>query len=248
MICRQNTPRKFFTHLTSDTIRAYASCTLSEILFRPKNSILPRKKNMEYVTSSNKIAQERKHIQIWFLETVFRQTSKGYRRHVYLLPAKTTYYTYSFSYFILFVVYLYTFVHRIPQGTIMKISSIIRWRSISMRAGPAFLQFDWSKASLSMDLPVFVYSHTKTGFKFFQDREDMGSLFLCLELCLQIFDFKPRRENLTGLCFVQTEVCQGLLIIEIVICIHYFIVSSLRGWVMQLGLLYFVFLYLSVNM
>ena len=47
-----------------------------------------------------------------------------------------------------------------------------------MRAGPAFLQFDWSKAGLSMDLPVFVYSHTKTGFKFFQYREDIGS-FLC---------------------------------------------------------------------
>ena len=43
---------------------------------------------------------------------------------------------------------------------------IIRWRSISMRAGPAFLQFDWSKAGLSMDLPVFVYSHTKTSFRF----------------------------------------------------------------------------------
>ena len=71
-----------------------------------------------------------------------------------------------------------------------------RWRSISMRAGLAFLQFDWSKARLSI-LPVFVYSHTKTGFKFFQDREDIGSFF--------------------------------------------FIVSSLRGWVMQLGLLYFVF-------
>ena len=26
-----------------------------------------------------------------------------------------------------------------------------------MRAGPAFLQFDWLKASLSEDLPVFVY-------------------------------------------------------------------------------------------
>ena len=51
-----------------------------------------------------------------------------------------------------------------------------------MRAGPAFLQFDWSKAGLSMDLPVFVYSHTKTGFKFFQDREDIGSFFMCLEL------------------------------------------------------------------
>ena len=74
---------------------------------------------------------------------------------------------------------------------------VIRWSSISMRAGPAFLQFDWSKAGLSMDLPVFVYSHTKTGFKFFQYREDIGSFFMCLE----IFDFKPRRENLTGLLF-----------------------------------------------
>ena len=45
------------------------------------------------------------------------------------------------------------------------VNRISRWRSISMRAGPAFLQFDWSKASLSMDLPVFVYSHTKTSFR-----------------------------------------------------------------------------------
>ena len=81
------------------------------------------------------------------------------------------------------------------------IDYIIRWRSISMRSGPAVLQFDWSKAGLSMDLPVFVYSHTKTGFKFFQDREDIGSFSMCLELCLEIFDFKPRRENLTGLLF-----------------------------------------------
>ena len=66
-----------------------------------------------------------------------------------------------------------------------------------MRSGPAFLQFDWSKAGLSMDLPVFVYSHTKTGFKFFQYREDIGSFFMCLE----ILDFKPRRENLTRLLF-----------------------------------------------
>ena len=66
-----------------------------------------------------------------------------------------------------------------------------------MRAGPAFLQFDWSKAGLSIDLPVFVYSHTKTGFKFFQYREDIGSFFMCLE----IFDFKLHRENFTGLLF-----------------------------------------------
>ena len=69
-----------------------------------------------------------------------------------------------------------------------------------MRAGPAVLQFDWSKTGLSMDLPVFVYSHTKTGFKFFQDR-DVWSFYMCMELCLENFDFKPRRENLTGLLF-----------------------------------------------
>ena len=48
----------------------------------------------------------------------------------------------------------------------------------------------------------------------------MGHLFMWL----QIFCFKPRRENLTGL--LSCLVCQGLLIIEIVICIHYLIVSS----------------------
>ena len=48
-----------------------------------------------------------------------------------------------------------------------------------------------------MDLPVFVYSHTKTGFEFFQYRKDIGSFFMCLK----IFDFKPRRENFTGLLF-----------------------------------------------
>ena len=66
-----------------------------------------------------------------------------------------------------------------------------------MRAGPALLQFDWSKAGLSVDLPVFVYSHTKTGFNFFEDKEDIGSFFMWLE----IFYFKPSRENLTGLLF-----------------------------------------------
>ena len=42
----------------------------------------------------------------------------------------------------------------------------IRWCSIGMRAEPAFSQFDWSKAGLIMDLPVFAYSHTKTSSKF----------------------------------------------------------------------------------
>ena len=44
--------------------------------------------------------------------------------------------------------------------------SFIIWRSISMRAGPAALRFNWSRAGVSMDLPVFVYFHTKTGLKF----------------------------------------------------------------------------------
>ena len=51
-----------------------------------------------------------------------------------------------------------------------------------MRAGPAFLQFDELKAGLGMDLPVFVYSHTKTSFKFNQDREDIGQLFMWLQI------------------------------------------------------------------
>ena len=102
------------------------------------------------------------------------------------------------------------------------IRGIIRWRSISMRAGPAFLQFDWSKASLSMDVPVFVYSHTKAASDFFQDRENIGKLFMWL----QIFYFKQRRWNLTGLLFCPDLVCQGLLITKSVICIRYLIVSS----------------------
>ena len=106
------------------------------------------------------------------------------------------------------------------------IIDIIRWRSISMRAGPAFLQLDWSKAGLSMDLPVFVYSHTKTGFKFFQDREDIGS-FLCAWNCAwRSLTSNHAERTSQRSCFVQTEICQGLLIIEIVLCIHYFIVSS----------------------
>ena len=35
-----------------------------------------------------------------------------------------------------------------------------------MRAGPASLQFDWSKTGLSMDLLVFIYSHTNTTLNF----------------------------------------------------------------------------------
>ena len=81
-------------------------------------------------------------------------------------------------------------------------------------AGLAFLQFDWSKANLSMDLPVFVYSNTKISFKFLS-RES----FLC---AYRSFTSSNTERTLQGSCFV----CQGLLIIEIVICIHYLIGSS----------------------
>ena len=63
-----------------------------------------------------------------------------------------------------------------------------------MKAGPALLQFDWSKAGLSMDLPVFVYSHTKTNFKFLSRQRRYGAAFY-------VVYFSPRKGNLTGLLF-----------------------------------------------
>ena len=71
---------------------------------------------------------------------------------------------------------------------------IIRWRSISMRAGPAFLQFDWLKASLSMDLPVFVYSHTKTSFRFLsRQRKYREAFYVVTDLLLQATQREPYR-------------------------------------------------------
>ena len=35
-----------------------------------------------------------------------------------------------------------------------------------MRVEPAALRFGWSRTGLCMDLPVFLYSHLKTGIKF----------------------------------------------------------------------------------
>ena len=97
----------------------------------------------------------------------------------------------------------------------------ITWRSISMRAGPAFLQFDWSNTSLSIDLPVFVYSHTKTSFKFLTRQ----GRYRKLSMWLQIFS-SSNAERTLQLLFCLDPVCQALLIIEIVICIHYLIGSS----------------------
>ena len=58
MTCRQNTPRKFFAHLTADKLRApQPLCFMYPFgnTVPAKTSILPRTKNMEYVASSNKI-------------------------------------------------------------------------------------------------------------------------------------------------------------------------------------------------
>ena len=71
-----------------------------------------------------------------------------------------------------------------------------------MRAGPAFLQFDWSKAGLSMDLPVFVYSHTKTSSRFLsRQRKYREAFYVVTDLLLPCFYFKQRRGDLTGLLF-----------------------------------------------
>ena len=63
-----------------------------------------------------------------------------------------------------------------------------------MRAGPAFLQFDWSKAGLSMDLLVFVYSHTKTSFRFLSRQRKYREVFYVVtDLLLQAKQREPYR-------------------------------------------------------
>ena len=110
-----------------------------------------------------------------------------------------------------------------------------------MRAGPAFLQFGWLKAGLSMDLPVFVYSHTKISFKVLLRQ---GTYRAAFNVWLEIFFFKPRKENLTGLLF-----CLDLSLSRstdhrdrnLHSLSHCF--QSSCSWVMQLGPLYFLFLF-----
>ena len=66
--------------------------------------------------------------------------------------------------------------------------------SISMRARPAFLQFDWSRASLSMDLPVFLYFYTKTSFKFLSRQGRYRAAFHVVgDLLLQTTQIEPYR-------------------------------------------------------
>ena len=63
-----------------------------------------------------------------------------------------------------------------------------------MRARPAFLQIDGSKAGLSMDLPVFVYSHTKTSFKFLSRQgRYRAAFYVVIDLLLQITQREPYR-------------------------------------------------------
>ena len=66
--------------------------------------------------------------------------------------------------------------------------------AISKRAGPVFLQFDWSKDGLSMDLPVFVYSHTKTSFRFLlRQRKYREAFYVVTDLLLQATQREPYR-------------------------------------------------------
>ena len=63
-----------------------------------------------------------------------------------------------------------------------------------MRTGPAFLQFDWLKAGVSMDLPVFVYSHTKTSFRFLSRQKKYREAFYAVtDLLLQAMQREPYR-------------------------------------------------------
>ena len=63
-----------------------------------------------------------------------------------------------------------------------------------MRAEPAFLQFDGLKADLSMDLPVFVYSHMKTSFKFLSRQgRYRAAFYVVTDLLLHTTQREPYR-------------------------------------------------------
>ena len=78
------------------------------------------------------------------------------------------------------------------------------WRSISMRAGPASLQFEWSKAGLGIDLPVFVYYHTKTILNLFSRQGRRRAAFMWLQIFL---GSNQAERTLQGSCFVKTWIC-----------------------------------------
>ena len=63
-----------------------------------------------------------------------------------------------------------------------------------MRAGQALLQCDGSKAGLSMDLPVFVYSNTKTIFKFLSRQgRYRAAFYVVTDLLIQTTQREPYR-------------------------------------------------------
>ena len=63
-----------------------------------------------------------------------------------------------------------------------------------MRAGQVFLQFDGSKTGLSMDLPVYAYSHTKTSFKFLSRQgRYRAAFYVVTDLLLQTTQREPYR-------------------------------------------------------
>ena len=100
-----------------------------------------------------------------------------------------------------------------------------------MRAGPVFLQFNWSKAGPSMDLPVFVYSHMKTSFRFLsRQRKYREAFYVVTDLLLQAKQREPYRALVLSRLRLSRSTDH-----QIVICIHYIIPSF--PVLMQLGLL-----------
>ena len=91
-----------------------------------------------------------------------------------------------------------------------------------MRAGLAFLQLHWSKAGLSMDLPVFVYSHIKTSFKFLSRQGRCREAFYVVtDLLLQATQREPYRALVLSRPGLSRSTDHRDRI-----CIHYLIVSS----------------------
>ena len=63
-----------------------------------------------------------------------------------------------------------------------------------MRAELAFLQFDGLKADLSTDLRVFLYSHTKTSFKFLSRQgRYRAAFYVVTDLLLHTTQREPYR-------------------------------------------------------
>ena len=106
MTCRQNTPQKFFVHLTADTIRS-PQCLC---LMYPLGNTVPANKLLSYLgprTWNTLPAQIKLRRNVnTFKHDIKKLFFDKLEKDLYLLLAKTT----SYFQLILFVVYLYTFV------------------------------------------------------------------------------------------------------------------------------------------